>query len=110
MPTRDPIISRRTRRKLFVATGALSLALWLVLTVAEGYPPLHAWLHGGKIPDNDDCAIVMIHHGKVDTTPVSVNVFVTLVLPFAGALSPVPVFAPVHYSLLPGRAPPAFFA
>ena len=110
MPIKGPTISRRTRQKLFVAAGALSLALWLVLTVAESCEPLHVWLHGGKIPDNDDCAIAMIHHGKVDIAPVSMNISVTLVLPLGDTLTPASVFAPVDYSLLPGRAPPAFSA
>lgn len=41
------------------------------MAVAEIWTPLHAWMHGGTIPDNDDCAIVALAHGKVDTvTPV----------------------------------------
>lgn len=40
------------------------------MAAAENYKPLHAWLHGGTIPDDDDCAIVAITHGKIETTPV----------------------------------------
>ena len=66
-----PLLNRRTRQRLFVAWAGLSLALWLVMAVAEIWTPLHAWMHGGSIPDNDDCAVVALAHGKVDTvTPV----------------------------------------
>ena len=51
----------------------MSLAIWLTMAAAEIYSPLHAWLHGGTIPDNDDdCAIVAIAHGKIETTPIDV--------------------------------------
>jgi hypothetical protein len=66
-------ISRRTRRRLFVAAGMLSLAVWMFMATAELCTPLHAWLHGGTIPDDDDdCAIVAIAHGKIETAPVAV--------------------------------------
>src|SRR5580698_2101227 len=61
------VINSCWRRRLHAATAGLSLALWLLMTVAEAYPALHAWLHGGTIPDNDDCAVVAITHGKVET-------------------------------------------
>ena len=52
------------------AAGVLSLALWLFMAAAELYSPLHAWMHGGAIPKEDnDCAIVLIAHGKIDTAP-----------------------------------------
>ena len=103
-------MSRRARRNFFAATAGLSLVIWLTLTVAESYRPLHAWLHGGTIPDNDDCAIVMILHGKVDTSVVVVNVSVTPALVVGDVLTPAPIFAPVAYSLLPSRGPPARLA
>ena len=53
---------------LYRAVGVLSLAIWLCMAAAELCAPLHAWLHGGTIPkDDDDCAIVCIAHGKIDT-------------------------------------------
>ena len=68
-------ISRRTRRRFFVAAGVLSLAIWLFMAAAELCTPLHAWLHGGTIPDDDDdCAIACIAHGKIETAPVAVPV------------------------------------
>jgi hypothetical protein len=103
--------NRRTRERIFFAAGVLSLALWLFMATAEICTPLHAWLHGGTIPkDDDDCAIVAIAHGKIETvacdTPVVVPVSwieVPLHIEFS-ALSP-------SLELLPkGRAPPAFSA
>ena len=100
-------MSRRARRDLFAVTAVLSLAIWLMLTVAEGYEPLHAWLHGGKIPDNDDCAVAMVLHGKVDASPVVVEVSLAPALVIGEVLTPDPIFAPVDCSLFPGRGPPA---
>ena len=60
-------INRRTRERIFFAAGVLSLALWLFMAFAETHPSLHAWLHGGTIPDDDDCAIVALAHGKIET-------------------------------------------
>jgi hypothetical protein len=61
-------ISRRTRQRFYLTAGVLSLAVWLFMAVAEVCIPLHAWLHGGTIPkDDDDCAIVCIAHGKIET-------------------------------------------
>ena len=54
------------RQRLYLAAGVLSLAVWLFMAAAELWSPLHAWLHGGTIPkDDDDCAIVCIAHGKI---------------------------------------------
>ena len=55
------------RQRFFAATAFLSLAIWLFMVAAEIQPPLHAWLHGGSIPNDDDCAIVAITHGKFDS-------------------------------------------
>ena len=37
------------------------------MTVAEAWTPFHAWLHGGAIPENDECTLVLLSHGKIDT-------------------------------------------
>ncbi len=110
MPAKFPSMSRRTRLKLCAGSAVLSLALWLTLLVAEGYAPLHAWLHGGNIPDKDDCAIVMILHGKVDTSVVVVCVSELPDVVMREGLAPAPIFSPVDYSLLPTRGPPAAFS
>ncbi|HEX3890448.1 MAG TPA: hypothetical protein VHX90_06310 [Verrucomicrobiae bacterium] len=102
-------MNRRTRERIFFSTGALSLALWLFMAAAEAYSPLHAWLHGGTIPkDDDDCAIIAIAHGKIETTPCDIPV----VLPVTWIeITPLPEFSdfvPINKKLPPGRAPPAF--
>jgi hypothetical protein len=102
-------ISRRFNQRLFLAAGVLSLALWLFMAVAELCTPLHAWLHGGAIPDNDDdCAIVCIAHGKVETAPVAAPV----ATPVTWIEVPISIeFSVVHTAIPPlpdGRAPPVF--
>ena len=95
---------------MYAATAFSSLALWLLLTVAEGYAPLHAWIHGGSIPDNDECAIVALAHGQVDSTTVdvptvaiAVEIEVTPVVEFSA-------FCPAIEHLPSGRAPPVLSA
>jgi hypothetical protein len=101
--------NRRTRERIFFVAGVLSLALWLFMATAEICTPLHAWLHGGTIPDNDDdCAIVAIAHGKIETTPCDAPA----VLPAAWIeITPTrvefSVFSPAIENLPLGRAPPA---
>ena len=83
------------------------LAVWLVMCMAEACPKLHAWLHGGTIPDNDDCAIVMLAQGHaevgIQAPPALFVLFFFLILPMVS-------FAPFPDSLLAllpsGRAPP----
>ena len=99
------------RQRLYLAAGVLSLAIWLFMAAAELYTPLHAWLHGGTIPDDDDdCAIVAIAHGKIETAPVAVPVAAPVVwieVPLRIEFSVVRT----TITLLPnGRAPPAFSA
>ncbi len=88
----------------------MSLAVWLLLTAAEGYPALHAWLHGGTIPDNDDCAVVALVHGKVEASVV----YAPMVLPVSGIEIPSRVdslmVCPSPVLLPDGRGPPVFFA
>jgi hypothetical protein len=97
------------RRRLRAATAGLSLALWLFMTVAEAYPALHAWLHGGTIPDNDDCAVVAVAHGKIET----VTPHAPAVVPVSGVqivLRPIAfVFRPAGVFLPDGRGPPVLF-
>jgi hypothetical protein len=84
--------------------------LWLFLLVAETWTPLHAWLHGGTIPDNDNCAIVALAHGTVD----SVSTGDTICVPIA-IIEYAPRLEAFHFSsvfaFLPaGRAPPSLCA
>ena len=100
--------NRRTRERIFFVAGVLSLALWLSMATAEICTPLHAWLHGGTIPDNDDCAVVAIAHGQFDSPTCDIPV----VAPAAWiVVTPLPleccVFSPAIENLPPGRAPPA---
>jgi hypothetical protein len=103
--------NRRLRQRLLLAMGWLSLAVWLVMATAEVCTPLHAWLHDGKIPvHDDDCAIVTIAHGKIETAPAAAPV----TAPVAWIEVPLRVeffaFSP-DIELLPnGRAPPVFSA
>jgi hypothetical protein len=97
------------RQRFYLAAGMLSLAVWLFMAAAELWTPLHAWLHCGTIPkDDDDCAIVAIAHGKIETVAHDVP----LVTPAAwieitpriesSVLSTAIAFLPN------GRAPPVF--
>jgi len=100
-------INRRTRRHLYLAAGVLSLSLWLFMVAAEAYTPLHAWLHGGTIPDDDDCAIVAIAHGKIETVACDIPVLVPVTWIEVTPLIGFPVFSTTIENLPNGRAPPA---
>jgi hypothetical protein len=100
--------NRHARERIFFAAGVLSLALWLFMATAEICTPLHAWLHGGTIPkDDDDCAIVAIAHGKIETVACDAPVVVPvswIEVPFRIEFSALSTAT----ELLPnGRAPPA---
>ena len=84
----------------------MSLALWLFMAVAEAYTPLHAWLHGGTIPDDDDCAIVAIVHGKVETVAVAAPTPVSVAWVEIVARPEFSIFAPAIAFLPDGRGPP----
>lgn len=100
-------LNRRTRQRCYAATAVLSLAVWLFMAAAEACTPLHAWLHGGTIPDNDDCAIVAVTHGKVEPVTCDVQTVATVswieIAPFPGVF----VFRTATAFLPGGRAPPA---
>lgn len=85
----------------------VSLVMWLFMAVAETWTPLHAWLHGGFIPDNDDdCAIVALIHGKIETTPCDVPVALPATFVEATPRVEISVFYPTIENLPQGRAPP----
>ena len=101
----QPIDRRRTPR-LYAAAGVLSLSLWLTMLVAENWTPFHAWLHGGTIPDDDDCAVVAIAHGKVDSVTCEVPVCEPVVLVEVTPRIEIIAFQPVIAVLPEGRGPP----
>jgi hypothetical protein len=99
------------RQRLYRAAGILSLAVWLFMAAAELYTPFHAWLHGGTIPDDDDdCAIVAIAHGKIETAPVAVPVAAPVVWIEVPLRIEFTVVSTTSILLPNGRAPPFFFA
>jgi hypothetical protein len=94
-----------------LATGILSLAVWLFMAAAEIYSPLHAWLHGGTIPeDDDDCAIVAIAHGKIEAVSTDISVPVPITWIEVTPRVEFSVFIPANINLSLGRAPPALLA
>jgi hypothetical protein len=100
--------SRRTRQRLYLAAGVLALSLWLFMAAAELYTPLHAWLHGGTIPkDDDDCAIVAIAHGKIETLTPDVPVVVPITWIEVTPQIESYAFSTAVNFLPNGRAPPA---
>ena len=87
----------------------MSLALWLCMATAEICTPLHAWLHGGTIPkDDDDCAIVAIAHGKIETAPVAVPVAAPVTWIEAAPRIESSVLTTAIELLPDGRGPPVF--
>ena len=98
---------RRTRERLHRATGALALAIWLTMAFAEMCPSFHAWLHGGSIPDDDNCAVCAIAHGKIETTPFDVPAVLPVTWMEIAPRAEVFVFIPACKYLSPGRGPPA---
>lgn len=102
---------RRTRERIFTAWAALSLAVWLVMTAAEICPPVHAWLHGGTVPKNDDdCAIVAIAHGKIEAVPCAEPVVLPVTWIETAARVEFSIFIPAKTNFSFGRAPPVLLA
>jgi hypothetical protein len=111
MPFCNCQINRRTRERIFVGWAVLSLAVWLFMAAAEIYSPLHAWLHGGTIPkDDDDCAIVAIAHGKIETVASDIPVAAPVTWIEVTPRTEFSVFIPVNTNLSFGRAPPDLLA
>ena len=101
-------MNRRMRQRFYAATAILSLAVWMFMAAAEVWSPLHAWLHGGTIPDNDDCAIVALVHGKIETTPCDIPVVLPATWVEVIPRLEISVFCPAIENLPLGRAPPSF--
>jgi hypothetical protein len=104
-------VSRRTRQRLHLAAGVLSLVVWLFMAAAETWSPLHAWLHGGTIPkDDDDCAIVCIAQGKIETVTPNIAIPAPVVWIEVTPRIEFSVFSTAIAFLPNGRAPPVFSA
>jgi hypothetical protein len=103
-------MNRQWRLRLHAATAGLSLAIWLLMTVAESCPSLHAWMHGGAIPDNDDCAVVAVAHGKVETVAAATPVVTPVTTLEIISLPEFSVFRSALAFLPDGRGPPVLFA
>lgn len=99
--------TRRVRRRI-LAGLALGLLSWmLLLMAAEVHEPLHRWVHGGVIPDDDDCAVVLLATGKASVSATAATVIPVLVVMVA--LLPTFVLPLVlKLPLPPGRAPPSY--
>ena len=86
--------------------AVLSLAIWLVMAVAEVFPSFHAWLHGGSIPEDDHCAIVAIAHGNVHTVVLETPTIVPALGIEAAPRIEFSVFRPVTIIFSADRGPP----
>jgi hypothetical protein len=89
------------------AAAALSLAVWLFMVAAEICPSLHAWLHGGAVPDNDSCAVALMNHGKLETVICAAPVVVPVIGIEIAPRIEFSVFRPVTVFFSGGRGPPA---
>ena len=100
-------MNRRWQLRFRAVTAGLSLALWLFLLAAEASPSLHAWMHGGAVPDHDDCAVVALALGKVDPLTASVPVIMPVTTIEIVVRPEFSEFHPTSLILPDGRAPPA---
>jgi len=101
---------RRTRERLHRATAGLALAIWLTMAFAEICPPFHAWLHGGKIPDDDDCAVVAIATGHFDSATAEVPPVTPIYWIQIESSVEISTFVFVSKNLPQERAPPVLSA
>jgi hypothetical protein len=101
-------LNRRARGYLHRVVGAVALFSWLFVAGAEYCPPLHAWLHGGAIPDDDDCPVVMVAAGHVDTLTSEVQMAMPVIFIEITPREEVTVFVPSEKTLPNDRAPPLF--
>lgn len=103
-------LNRRTRQYLHRATGVLALFVWLFMATAEICPPLHAWLHGGTIPDDDDCPVVAVALGHVHVEVCDVQPVIPVPIIEVTPRAKVTVFVPTEKTLPNERAPPSLCA
>lgn len=103
-------LNRRTREWIHRVTGAVALFVWLFMATAEICTPLHEWLHGGTIPDDDDCPVVAIAAGHVHVSVCQVQLEAPVALIEITPREVVTVFVPFEKNLPNDRAPPFFCA
>lgn len=103
-------LNRRTREYLHRVTGAVALFVWLFMATAEICTPLHAWLHGGTIPDDDDCPVVAIAAGHVHVSICHVEPVLPVAFIEITPRAEVAVFVSSEKHLPDGRAPPLLCA
>jgi hypothetical protein len=99
-------LDRRTRGYLHRVTGAVALFVWLFMATAEISTPLHEWLHGGSIPDDDDCAVKMLASGHVHVAVCEVQPPMPVLLVEITPRVEITVFVPAQKVLPNERAPP----
>ena len=80
------------------------------MAAAEIYSPLHAWLHGGSVPDDDDCAVAVLAHGKIESAPCDVPAILPVTWIEVAPRVKFSIFIPVNTNLSFGRAPPDLLA
>jgi hypothetical protein len=90
-----------------MAAALFLVAVWLLLLAAEASQPFHIWLHGGKIPNNDDCGVALVHHGQVDTSATAVTASLPPAVMIVCVPTPSRIFPSVGSLLPSSRAPPA---
>jgi len=90
--------------------AGLMLSIWLFMSAAEICPSLHAWLHGGSVPDDDDCAVVAIALGHFHSVVPEVAPVVPVASIEVVPVVEISVFAPAIKNLPQGRAPPVLSA
>jgi hypothetical protein len=103
-------LSRSRRGFIFRVTGAVALFVFLFMWTAEICPPMHEWLHGGSIPDDDDCPVVAIATGHVHVVVAQVQAPAPVNVIEITPCVEVTVFVPSLKILPNGRAPPLVFA
>ena len=99
-------MSRHGRQLVNKSAAVLSLLIWLTIATAEAWTPFHAWLHGGSIPEGDDCPVAALREGKLVNSSFAVVVTVALASLVLGIFVPLVPF--VAFLPLPHvRGPPA---
>ena len=76
------------------------------MAAAEICPSFHAWLHGGEVPDDDDCAVIKIALGHFHSVVPEVVPVVPIASVEIVPVIEISVFAPAIKNLPQGRAPP----